>query len=618
MYQVYCDNLLMYHPSINALKIKTPKVNLEVNKTGTFDFQIFPTHPYYNDLKRLKSIIKVYQDDNLLFRGRIIDDQAGFYNQKQVTCEGELAFLLDSIQRPYNYTGDLPEYFAQLITSHNSQVDAEHQFKVGNVTVTDPNGYINRSDTTYQNTFNAITTKLIETHGGYLWVRHEADGNYLDYIDDFTTVSNQPVEFGKNLLDITKKTKGADIATAIIPLGAKLEGSEDRVTIVSVNGGVDYVYSPEAVSIYGWIFKVQTWDDVTVPANLLTKANEYLTSAVNISTEIELSAVDLSALNTSVDAFHLGNYVTVHTTPHGIDQNFFVNKLTLDLTNPKSNKLTLGTTFSSFTEQTIASEKVTQKLIESVSSGARQDLSLYNTAVQRLTSLITNSFGVYKTEQEVEGGSVIYYLHDKSTLEASETIWKMTADAFAVSTDGGDTWNAGFDAQGNAVFNVLNAIGINAEWIKAGTISSIPSNVTFGPFVAADVTRAQQIYVGNITPTETDLTKYDINRNGVIDLKDIVRMNQAISRGGTITYSFEIKLSSDDPTKSVHVIARDVYDNSLVGETKVGFGGIVADTLVCDRAILDNVEISGTYSGQFTTHDGKTVVVSSGVIMSVT
>ena len=84
----------------------------------------------------------MYQDDNLLFRGRIIDDQSGFYNQKQVTCEGELAFLLDSIQRPYTYTGDIPAYFAQLITSHNSQVDEEHQFKVGNITVTDQNGYI--------------------------------------------------------------------------------------------------------------------------------------------------------------------------------------------------------------------------------------------------------------------------------------------------------------------------------------------------------------------------------------------------------------------------------------------------------------------------------------------
>jgi len=387
MYQVFCDDELIYNPSIDALKIKSPKVNLEVNKVGSFEFQIYPNHPFYEDLKKLKSIIKVYQDGYLLFRGRIIDDSVGFHNEKQVTCEGELAFLLDSIQRPYSYTGDIPAFFAQIISNHNSQVDAEHQFKVGNITVVDSNGYVNRSDTTYQNTFNALTSKLIDTHGGYLWVRHESDGNYLDYLSDFTALSNQPVEFGKNLLDLSRRVKGADIATAIIPLGAKLENTENRVTIASVNGGVDYVYSQDAVNLYGWIFRTQSWDDVTLPANLLTKANEYLTSTINLSTEIELSAVDLSALNTNFSSFHLGTYVPVKTTPHGIDQNFLVNKLSIDLANPQSNKLILGTTLSSFTEQNISASKNTQTLVSNLDASQTEAKSaLVNLTEQTTTT----------------------------------------------------------------------------------------------------------------------------------------------------------------------------------------------------------------------------------------
>ena len=259
----------------------------------------------------------------------------------------------------------------------------------------------------------------------------------------------------------------------------------------------------------------------------------------------------------------------------------------------------------------------TTKTIIDARRAAKKEISQYDISVQHLTSLITNSFGVYKSEEIQTDGSVIYYMHNKPTKEASQTIWKMTADAFAVSTDGGTTWNAGFDAQGNAVFNVLNTIGINADWIRAGTIRSTPANVTFGPFVAADVTRAQQIYVGAITPTAADIAKYDINRNSVIDLTDIVRMNQAVSRGGIITYSFEIEISSEDPTASVNVIARDTYNNSIVGQTKVGFGGIVTDTLVCSRAILKNAEVTGAYSGQFTSADGKTVVVTKGIVTSV-
>ena len=415
MYQVFCDDELIYNPSIDALKIKSPKVNLEVNKAGSFEFKIYPNHPFYDDLKKLKSIIKVYQDGYLLFRGRIIDDSVGFHNEKQVTCEGELAFLLDSIQRPYSYTGDIPAFFAQLLAKHNSQVDASHQFKVGNITVVDPNSYVNRSDTTYQNTFNAITTKLIDTHGGYLWVRHEPDGNYLNYLSDFTALSNQPVEFGKNLLDLSRRVKGADIATAIIPLGAKLEGSENRVTIASVNSGVDYVYSQDAVNLYGWIFRTQSWDDVTEPANLLTKANAYLASTINLSTEIELSAVDLSALNTNFSSFHLGTYVPVKATPHGIDQNFLVNKLSIDLANPQSNKLVLGTTFSSFTEQNISASKNAQTLVSNL--GASQTEA--NSALVNLTEQTTTT--TEHLQGEIGALQTVTAKHDTNFASAFDT-----------------------------------------------------------------------------------------------------------------------------------------------------------------------------------------------------
>ena len=98
-------------------------------------------------------------------------------------------------------------------------------------------------------------------------------------------------------------------------------------------------------------------------------------------------------------------------------------------------------------------------------------LDEYDKAVQMLTSLITQSFGVYKTEEVLEDGSTIFYLHNKPTLAASRTIWKMTANAFAVSTDGGKTWNAGMDSSGNAVVNVLSAIGINFDWARGGTLT---------------------------------------------------------------------------------------------------------------------------------------------------
>lgn len=89
MYKVYSDSHLIYSDAIESLKIIQPKMNLELNKTGSFEFVIYPQHPYYDVLRKMKSIITVYQDDFMIFRGRILNDELGFHDEKQVFCEGE-------------------------------------------------------------------------------------------------------------------------------------------------------------------------------------------------------------------------------------------------------------------------------------------------------------------------------------------------------------------------------------------------------------------------------------------------------------------------------------------------------------------------------------------------
>ena len=374
MYKVYCDSHLLFNDQIENLKIFNPKVELELNQLGKFDFTIYNNHPYFDQLQRLKSIILVYQDDFLLFRGRILNDEQGFYNEKNVECEGELAFLVDSIQRPYEFQGTPAELFTQFITNHNSQVDASHQFKIGNITVTDPNDYINRSDAEYLNTWESIQKKLLETLGGYIYVRHETDGIYLDYLAELNFLSPQEVTFGKNLLDLKRQTKGEDIATAIIPLGAKEEGSENRLTIASVNNGVDYVYNQEAIDKYGWIFKVQTWDDVTLPENLITKGNEHLAEHIQMLYTVELDAADMATVDKTIESFHLGSQVKVTTMPHSINQLFLVTKLSIDLLQPASNKMTLGESVYTLTERTVKGQISTENRLVDISSGMQEKL----------------------------------------------------------------------------------------------------------------------------------------------------------------------------------------------------------------------------------------------------
>lgn len=374
MYSVYCDNFLLYNDQQEEYKIYNPKLEMELNKINSLEFTIYNDHPNFDRMQRLKSIIQVFQDGFLLFRGRILDDIQGFYNEKEVSCESELAFLVDSIQRPYDFTGTPADLFTQFITSHNAQVDEVKRFKVGNITVADPNDYISRAESEYLNTWESIQKKLLETLGGYIWIRHEEDGVYIDYLEELNLLSPQKIEFGKNLMDLKRETKGADIATAIIPLGAKEEGSENRVTIASVNNGVDYVYNQEAVDRFGQIYKVIQWDDVTEPGNLLTKGNEALNEQMKMFYSIELDAADLATVDKTVESFHLGTMVRVTTMPHSIDQLFLVTKLSINLFEPASNKLTLGDTFQTFTERAISGQIRTENQFLDISSNLEEKL----------------------------------------------------------------------------------------------------------------------------------------------------------------------------------------------------------------------------------------------------
>lgn len=381
----FSDDKRILDTSLEQLKLINPKVSQEDNKVGTFTFTIYPDHPYYNFIEKMKSIITVYEDGikEPLFRGRIYDEKTGFYNEKQVSCEGELAFLLDSIQRPYSFpdegqSGTPAELFTQYINNHNAQVDEARQFKVGNITVTDPNDYIVRSNSDYVSTWDELNAKLIDHFGGHLWVRHEADGNYIDYLADFEVLSNQVIEFGKNLLDLEKNIKAENFATALIPLGYKLKdehGNEtgERLTIKDVNNNVDFVYNAEAVDKYGYIFTTNTWDDVTEAYNLKTKGQAYIDNIAQFTASIEVSAADLNGATingevANVNSFRIGRYVKVNTIPHSIqNQNFIVSKLSRELLKPENTKLVLGTTYKTLTEKQLSQVEQLNQYVQTVS-----------------------------------------------------------------------------------------------------------------------------------------------------------------------------------------------------------------------------------------------------------
>lgn len=457
MYRVYCDEYKIYDSRLDDLKIFDPSLELELNKTGSFSFEIYPTHPHFDKIFKMKSIIRVYQDDYLIFKGRALNDQQSYYNQKQVTCEGELAFLIDSIHRPYEFTGTVEEYFRMLIECHNSQVEEAKQFKVGVVTVTDGDttnsgNQITRSDTDYKTTWDLISTKLIESLGGYLWLRHEADGTYIDYLEDFDILGNQKIEFAKNLLDVKKTTKGEEIATAIIPIGGS---GDSKITITDLpNGEVgrielegkeaiiykqdDYIYCDEAINNYGRIFKVVNWSNVESDNTyLLAQAVKYIKDIIQFNTAIELTAADLSSVK-DVNPFRLGRYITVKSDPHDLSSNtdFLIKKLSIKLLNPADNKLTLNATFSTFTETTTSSNKSQTQIVERIEEVEKQihdGATLEDIEVAKTEVIEKNASSIEQSSTEILAQvSQDYYLKsDAETLvESINTQFTQTNDEF--------------------------------------------------------------------------------------------------------------------------------------------------------------------------------------------
>ena len=446
MFRIYCDGILLYHSNLESLKVFDPSLELELNKTGSFVFTLYPDHPRFSTVKRLKSIIEVFQDDYLLFRGRVLDEEVGWHNEKTFSCEGELAFLLDTIQRPYDFTGSIPEFLGMLLSNHNAQADPEKQFTLGNVTVTDPNNYIVRSDIDYVNTWDVITKKLVDMLGGFLQVRHVSGVNYLDYLAESTLLAPQKITFGKNLLDLKRTRKGEDIATAIIPLGAKLDGSERRLTIESVNDGVDYLVDNDAVMELGIIFKTVIFDDVTDPSNLKTKGEAHLSDSVKQWETLDLTAADMATVNKDITSFHLATQVQVESYPHGLNQRFRVEKLSLKLFEPAANKMMLGKTIPAFSEavkgisdsqglilQTV--EKTAHVASEAVYNVEQNLIASIQVSEQNIQTIVAENYYLKEDTDALISSVSTEIEQTKNSVEIQFTQFSQDIEAVAAGTD---------------------------------------------------------------------------------------------------------------------------------------------------------------------------------------
>jgi hypothetical protein len=354
MYKVTCNDKILHNDESQGLRISNGKLTLELGKSGLFEFTIYPTHPYYDTVFPMLSIVEVFREELSIFRGRVLNIKYGFHNEKQVTCEGELAFLLDSIIGPHFVSGSFSEYFDYIIDIHNAQVEEAKRFTRGSVTVADFLPFEVLEDYYFLTSYETLNKRMVEPSGGYLQARHEYGTMYLDLLSpdmDISNVSGQKIRLGKNLIDIKKDVEGSEVFSGIVPLGAKIGDTENRLDISSVNGGSYSIVNNAAVAAYGKIFKTVIFENITNASTLLQEARAYLAENYAAINTIEITALDLSGANPDLDSFKVGQWVVVESEPHfGQSQTFLIRKMTISLSNPADTKIEVGRTKQGLTD----------------------------------------------------------------------------------------------------------------------------------------------------------------------------------------------------------------------------------------------------------------------------
>lgn len=444
MYQLKYKDYILHDMRLadEKLIIRDPSVKLAVSKAGEMSFTVDAEHPYLSNLRRMSGLVELLDGTLPIYRGRITSDTKDFYGAHKIETEGIMAVLNDSIIPPFNFPEDFTEdasykaaaasgnvvefFFRWILSQHNAQVTAEQQIKPGVITVSDQNNYITRSSEEYATAMSTISNKLIKSAlGGYLLIRYEDDGNYLDYYAALPLTNTQSVEFAENLLDLSSETDGTNIYTAILPEGKDgltIEALPDGdLTDDLVKSGLT-IYSKSGMATYGRITRHIKWDDVTVAANLQTKAKAALAdNGLSMPETITCKAVDLGWQD-GIQHFRVGRMTALFSTPHGYSASYPLMELAPDILDPGNTQITLGATQQTYTGAQIDAKRETDKRIEST----RQEIServdesssqVIQATHQQITDLQqnVNSIILSALENYVETGDFDSYKEEVST-----------------------------------------------------------------------------------------------------------------------------------------------------------------------------------------------------------
>ena len=532
IYKIKLDGKVLYYPGDRQAAVINPELDLQTGYAGELTLKVPPLNPLYGEIHNRKSMVSVYRGNTEIFYGEVRTREKDRFKNQPVKATGALSFLADSIlpQQEWHDIAprDLLDAWLQL---HNNQVEDRKKIYTGVVTIHDSNDSLYRI-TDRENTLEAIRDKLVDRLGGYLRLRHENDKLYLDWltIQEYGKYCEQPIQFGENLMDYSETMTADDVITALIPLGTAIEQETDEnasefeqfeknVDITSVNDGKDYIYSKTAVENFGWVWRTEKWDDVSVPANLLKKATEFLTSNQYESLVISLTAVDLSLFGQDYDSFDIGDRVLCNAIPYGMKKVLPVMEMKIPLQQPDQAQLTLGENLQqSFTDQTTGT--FTQIRKETTDAG-RTQTEWMKSAIDNLTKQMTGAKGGYKLTEFDENGLWLRDLYmDAPDKEQATNILQINKNGIGGSRNGyNGPYTVGMTLDGTILGERILAGSIKTEALSTECKNYIETKISDGDSenkkaILKEVTTSIEAMDGKITLSVSSLEQQLERKSG--------------------------------------------------------------------------------------------------------
>lgn len=421
MYTIYMDGVRIYAPNLRDKRYSliNPILKGEVNLADRLTFSIPKANVGYSNLHLLKSNVTVYDDYDVIFHGRLLSAGRDWYNTRSCTCEGALGWLNDSIIPPHTFSGTYQDYLQYILDLHNSQVDSDRQLLAGTQYRVSSGEF---AETEYRTAMEILQgeqylTAAQREAGARIQARSQPQAatygpidTYIDTITRDLVNGNQPVQFGRNLLDFEEFLDATEVFTRIIPLGPRDTGTGEYMTIASVNGGSIYLEDSTAAGIYGRITKTVSFPDVETEADLLAAGAEALAQNLSEALTLDLTAMDLSLLGYDYNTFQVGSPSPIIDVPHGYDDVYHqCRRRELHLAEPDKSRYIFGVSRRPLTRRTVDEVRANAQAISKSTSMGSGSFAFEDSRM--LVSPQANYTGTKVTVTDQERNAIVYTIY---------------------------------------------------------------------------------------------------------------------------------------------------------------------------------------------------------------